>query len=155
MYNYKTNGPLSHNSLGSQCTELTSDGGWIAAVQLSNNQRPNPFFFFKYDSTCCDSTTLYCQSVITGITHAPAGLVGEIGVAPNPATDRVTVSVGENAPLPGCLVLREVSGREILRTTVESPEIEIVLDQFESGLYFLCFESGGETYCKNKLIVAK
>ena len=68
----------------------------------------------------------------------------EIQVYPNPATDRITISVGEAAQAAPCsMVVVDVMGREISSTTVSSPALTLDVSQWPSGVYFLRMERDG------------
>jgi hypothetical protein len=60
-YDYSPN-TLSDNNQTILSYNPTSDGGFISAFQVFNSS-PNPFFIVKYDSTGCDSSIAYCQTV--------------------------------------------------------------------------------------------
>lgn len=62
-YDYKTNGLGADNNQTMNSLELTSDGGYIAAIAQINSQNPNPMFFVKYDASGCDSSAAHCATV--------------------------------------------------------------------------------------------
>ncbi|MBA3705832.1 MAG: hypothetical protein H0W84_08020 [Bacteroidetes bacterium] len=81
-YNYSINSALSYNQK-INAINIASNGDWLAAFELINAS-PNPFFFVRYDSTGCDSSILYCQSLI-GLNEIK-NINAELSVYPNPTS---------------------------------------------------------------------
>jgi hypothetical protein len=71
------------------CVNPTSDGGWITSIK-SGVFPKDPLFYVKYDSTGCDSTTAYCDLVLSSISENFQGSSFEL--FPNPTSDLIYIA---------------------------------------------------------------
>ena len=137
-YNYKINSVTSDNAQGASSINMTSDGGWVCALQVSNYPSPNPFFFVKYDSTGCDSSLTYCASVIAGGKELEIK-DNRLKIYPNPSgallNIQATVAVITNCKLKLINVLGQ---EEKLDEWVKQNDIiTLNIQQLKKGIYFL------------------
>ena len=95
----------------------------------------------------------------TGSRH-PVGFVPTEGegstfvLRPNPAKERVTMTVGEGVMPPCVVVLRDEQGRELLRQRMEGRELTLSTRGLSTGLYLITLESP-QVSCTQKLVVGK
>jgi hypothetical protein len=157
-YNYKVNSTDRDNIQGVLSLELTSDGGWLAAIRGYNFPEVNPFFFVKYDSTGCDSTEAYCRSrdslIQLGIDRHHADKPVQFDVYPNPASDLVQIHV--LAPEGGDLRLEvsDLTGRKIGSYNMHSKgDLQINTGKYQNGVYFITLYSGGNAIGVRKLLI--
>jgi hypothetical protein len=114
--------------------ELTSDGGWVGAIAISNSLS-DPFFFVKYDSTGCDSTIEYCLN--------PTGLSDKIGVShlsvfPNPASETLNITTDEGLNNTNYSVYNSL-GKIILKGVLgfENNTASLNTRELAPGVYYL------------------
>nr|MBA3683518.1 hypothetical protein [Bacteroidota bacterium] len=69
----------------------TSDNGYISAFQVFNTS-PSPFFVVKYDSTFCDSSVFYCQTV--GLEELKSNNY-KLNIYPNPTSDILNIELDD------------------------------------------------------------
>jgi len=151
-YNYNTTpGDFNYQTLRS--LEQTADGSWIAAIECINFPSPNPFFFVKFDSTGCDSTLAYCQSqVVSGVYQNTLNDVN-VGVFPNPASDRFTVTINNSTSEKGMeLHVFDLSGREIKRLTLANEKEVVDISDLCKGVYILRLTQNSKLVYTSKLI---
>lgn len=117
---------------------MTSDGGHIVGIRITNFNVINPLFYVKYDSTGCDSTIIYCLT---------DGAVGKgeitkhsgISVYPNPANENINVNVGDRTDLN--LIVSDLQGRILIQQGIGSGTITIPMP-LAKGLYLLGVRDG-------------
>jgi hypothetical protein len=149
-YDYKTNSPNKANYMGTRSIDLTSDGGLIAAIECFNSPAPNPFFFVKFDSTGCDSSLAYCQSITNtvGLENAAFNSSG-INIFPNPAKTFVTVNLDVlMLAEPIDFLLSDLSGRIVLREKINQQSHTVDIEALAKGLYII-------SVIKNNLVLFK
>jgi hypothetical protein len=149
-YDYKTNSPNKVNYMGTRSINLTSDGGLIAAIECFNSPAPNPFFFVKFDSTGCDSSLAYCQSITNTVGLADVAFNSSgINIFPNPAKTFVTVNLDVSMLAePIDFLLSDLSGRIVLREKINQQSHRVDLKELAKGLYIV-------SLIKNNTIVYK
>ena len=136
---------------------LTSDGGWVAAIEVTNFPSPNPFFFVKYDSTGCDSSLAYCQSIMRTVGMSDNKLYNclQVAVYLNSANNLLNISVaGEDVVRELFLVVGDLSGREVKRMQLNLVNGLCTDDirDLESGVYLLGVLKKGTVLYQSKLI---
>ncbi len=118
----------------------TSDNGYISAFQVFNAS-PSPFFVVKYDSTFCDSSVFYCQTV--GLEELKKNTYN-LKVFPNPTKDILNITTDNLFAIETTNIkITDLLGREVLALT-GSPQINI--KELKTGIYFL------QLYDKERLI---
>ena len=149
-YDYKTNSPNNVNYMGTRSINLTSDGGLIAAIECFNSPAPNPFFFVKFDSTGCDSSLSYCQSIKNTVGQADVAFNSSgINIFPNPAKTLVTVNLDVSMfAEPIDFLLSDLSGRIILNEKINQQSHTVDLKELAKGLYIV-------SLVKNNLVLFK
>lgn len=137
-YDYKTNELAADNNLAITSLELTTDGGWLAAVELINTPAPNPFFFVKYDSTGCDSSTAYCATVnLVGI-NEQFQYNTNFSIFPNPIETSANIKYSSNHSGFYNIKITELNGREIQSLEIESnKDYDLQLEDLPKGMYFI------------------
>lgn len=156
-YNYKINAPIKDNNLIPKSIEKTSDGGWVLSLYSVNAPSPNPFFFVKYDSTGCDSSLAYCQSIMSTVSINENKWYNRsrIAVYPNPANNLLNISVaGEDIDGELFLVVNDLSGREVKRVKLSSVNgiCEASIQDLTNGVYLLSVLNKETVLYKSKLI---
>ncbi len=111
----------------------TSGGGWVTAIHVNQNGT-NPFFFVKYDSTGCDSTTAYCLNR-TSIPESE--LLAGLSIYPNPTSDFVYLE-NDNFENTGnwSLTISDMYGKMYEDLPIISRTTQVNLREFSSGIYF-------------------
>ncbi len=121
----------------------TSDGGYVSALQISNFA-PNPFFVVKYDSTFCDSSVFYCQTV--GLEELKNNNY-KLKIYPNPAKDVLNIAIEELLAIETTTIkITDILGREVLDLWGSQ---QINIKDLKAGIYFL------KLYNKEKLIATE
>lgn len=150
FYNYKTNDSADFNSQGVMALELSSDGGWIAAIEGFNIPNPNPFFFVKYDSTGCDSSAAYCATVnLVGLQSVKIRNTN-VHIYPNPANRTLFIEsmlFDEDSEL----ILTDILGRQVLQINITQKN-SIDISALQEGVYFLSLLKNKEVVYKTKII---
>ncbi len=142
------------NTFGPRSLELTSDGGCVVANEIYNNPRPNPFFFVKFDSNGCDSSSSYCENLVAGQKEVEAGSFS-FGLFPNPANNTTRVSFPSVSNKNYSVVLNDVTGKEVLQKRQCKSEDTLDLDNLQNGLYFVTLYEAGKTVGTKKLLVQR
>ena len=152
-YDYKTNGLGADNNQTMNSLELTSDGGYIAAITQANLPNPNPLFFVKYDSSGCDSTAAHCATLnMVGINELKTKDV-EIKVYPNPAKTGVYIScISSNIDVID-ISITDVLGRNVYKSKMPANQLNYIsLDNLNSGLYIIKGTYKNSTIANFKII---
>jgi hypothetical protein len=146
-YNYKKNAVISNNEQFLTAVNLTSDGGWICALQENNYPSPNPFFFVKYDSMGCDSSLAYCASVAAGEEKFMTDDL-RFKMYPNPSTGVLTIQLEDATISNYNLKLANVLGQEETTDEVlkQNDIVTLNIQGLKKGIYFL------QVFYKGKLI---
>ena len=88
---------------------------------------------------CFDSTG-HIPSV--GLQELHETIPSLIKVYPNPAKDKITVSINDNACKGGSLVLMDVEGKVVKSAVVKSAECSLDVKDLSAGVYLLQYEDG-------------
>jgi hypothetical protein len=80
------------------------------------------------------------------------GPAGNIDLFPNPAKDLLTVEFGKE--ISGTIVVSDISGRNLLKTTVNGTAAQLQTERLGNGIYFLQVETGGKSFTK-KFVIAR
>jgi hypothetical protein len=150
-YNYKTNNPNSNNYMVMKCLNPTSEKGFIAAIEVTNNPNPNPFFFVKFDSTGCDSTRDYCQMMAEVNVNEFQIQDVSFRVYPNPFDDEIKIdihSISASFKDPLVFTITDITGKVLQTSQFNSLQKTIILEtkNLSSGLYFLNSLFDGKSY---------
>lgn len=140
-YNYKFNAPNSDNNMGIWCLNPTSDKGYIAAIEVSNNPNPNPFFFVKFDSTGCDSTEEYCKLMAeVGVNEFNSQDIN-FRVYPNPAFNHIYFDLADIKKAE--LLISSLLGELLIQVPGYESKTPVSLETIEQGLYIYQLRSNG------------
>lgn len=151
-YNYKTNAANVNNHMGIRSIELTSDGGYVAAIECINFPNPNPFFFVKWDSLGCDSTLAYCQAMTIGLEKNSPGNA-DISVYPNPGQGLFYLSVPEAEAGEELWVnVTDLSGRIVKQVEIEQGKQLLDLKELSSGIYVVNVKDQKRTLYNGRLV---
>jgi hypothetical protein len=147
-YNYKTNAATNDNNQLLTSLNLTSDGGWVCGMQEVNYPSPNPFFFVKYDSTGCDSSLAYCQSLAAGANEFVNDDL-RFKIYPNPSNGVLNIEISNYIDCR--FKLTNVLGKEeqLEKTNEQNGNIKLNMRNIKNGVYFL------HVFNKDKLIHTK
>ncbi|MBI3233775.1 MAG: T9SS type A sorting domain-containing protein [Bacteroidetes bacterium] len=134
------------------CTSInpTADKGFILASWFPYKQAPHPYSIIKLDSTGCDTTKQWCQSVALSVNNFKEIIGYDFEVFPNPAKEMVKFNVGGNAIKNYLLVINDITGRkiEVLELNSDS-ETCLNTSNYQSGIYFT------NLFCEGKLLDVK
>lgn len=121
----------------------TSDNGYVSAFQIFNAS-PSPFFVVKYDSTFCDSSVFYCQTV--GLNELKLKNQ-DLNIYPNPVKDILNISNEDNFFIENTTIkIIDPLGRIVFETEFRK---QINIKDLKIGIYFL------QLYKKEKLIATQ
>lgn len=105
----------------------------------------------KFDA-CFSITRDFLYQHLSSPTSMPEKEEMKIQVYPNPATDLLTIRIGEDAqcePLPVTVV--DVTGRAFFTGTADAAELRLDMSQWPSGVYFVRMERDGRYFGKKIL----
>ena len=88
---------------------------------------------------CFDSTGHFTPDGINDLNHQTASL---IKVYPNPAKDKITVSIKDDAGKGGSLLLTDIEGKVVRSVVVKSQENNIDMKELTAGVYLLEYNNG-------------
>jgi hypothetical protein len=146
-YNYAKNDTTEYSSsIVNIC--LTQDGGWITANRLSNFGN-NSFFYVKYDSTGCDTTTAYCLNPVA-IKQFSVQNLG-LHIYPNPSTGILNIELNATLEKPLSISIRDALGRTVKQLSL-SASTKIDLSDVKEGIYFLQVWEDGRLVASEKLV---
>ncbi|MCU0361367.1 MAG: T9SS type A sorting domain-containing protein [Bacteroidia bacterium] len=136
-YNYKINSENSDNNQVLTSLNLTSNGGWVASIVQTYFPSPNPLFYVKYDSTGCDSSLYYCQTV--GLNENLNGSQN-LGIYPNPANEEFFIPGMSNYSGSYSIHIFNSLGNLILNEKnlkLEEGQLKLNISKVPKGIYFL------------------
>ena len=142
-FNYNPYPPGQSYYIAPMSLNPTSDGDYISAIQVSNFS-PNPFFVVKYDSTFCDSSVFYCQTV--GLQELKRNSY-KLKIYPNPTKDFLNISMNITFTIETSTIkITDLFGRTILELQGSQ---QINIKELNPGIYFL------QVYNQEKLITVE
>jgi hypothetical protein len=124
------------------------------AYSDSDNSPQLGMNFYRIKVVLEDGTALYSNVKNVELKHNPH----EISISPNPAVSEVFVSLKEFAGLPGTIQITNNLGQVVeTKTYTELPisPVEISLDAYRDGHYFMSVEVEGYRMVTKRFIVAK
>ncbi|MCW3077936.1 MAG: hypothetical protein JWO32_2545 [Bacteroidetes bacterium] len=142
-YDYSLNHAADNNEVILSLNP-TSDNGFISAFEVYNTS-PSPFFVVKYDSTGCDSTWSYCQSVGFDEHVLKKGI---IEVYPNPGSGVINFK-GLEGLLNTYGTLTNVLGQKVM-SFKNATQLDI--SELKAGVYFLQVYQSGRLITTEKII---
>jgi len=157
-YNYNTS-PGNFNNQYLVSLDRASNNALVASLYSSNFPSPNPFIFVRYDSTGCDSSLAYCQSITssTGTTgfYKEVYNNNSVQIFPNPVYDVLNVvinSVDQSEELE--FVLQDLTGRDvkIFKLQQFNALSKVNISDLSSGSYLLFIRSGKRTIFNCKIV---
>lgn len=80
-------------------------------------------------------------------------IIENLSVYPNPAKNIITIATSPFIKEEGTLILHDALGKEVYKTTVNSPSTQIDVAQFASGSYYVSLSRNGSTITKRVEIV--
>ena len=100
----------------------------------------------KFD-TCFSITRDFLYQHLEISTAMPETEAVKIQVYPNPATDLLTIRVGEAVPnKPLNVVVIDVMGRAVFKEAVSATDLRLDVSQWPSGVYIIQMERDGQRY---------
>jgi hypothetical protein len=111
---------------------LTQSGGFLASTSFPYKPSPAPYSIYKIDSTGCDSTVQYCQSLI-GVQEFTLRNV-LVKIWPNPANEKLFL-VAQNGYVEASKIRISSAIGQLVFESEFSNEIDI--SKFPSGIYLL------------------
>ena len=100
----------------------------------------------KFD-TCFSITRDFLYQHLEISTAMPETEAVKLQVYPNPATDLLTIRVGEAVPnKPLNVVVIDVMGRAVFKEAVSATDLRLDVSQWPSGVYFLQIEQDGQRF---------
>ncbi|MBK9285679.1 MAG: T9SS type A sorting domain-containing protein [Sphingobacteriaceae bacterium] len=149
-YDYSKN-PNANNNITTRSLNLAINGDWLAAIQIGNAS-PDPFFFVRYDSTGCDSTSLYCTTTFTSNIYEVSNNAYHLVIYPNPVKSTLNLSFSNLKFITQNLTFKilDVYGRVIREDEIKiETQNSLNISDLEKGIYFM------QLYNMNKLIATK
>lgn len=149
-YQYSNNTNADYVQLAQTITH-GSNGSILAALQLYNTS-PNPFFMVRYDSTGCDSSAFYCQTLGIGTYES---LSYSVNIYPNP-TESILYLKPQTTICNIAILIYNASGEKVIEKKINciGPNIpvEILLKNLNNGIYFVQIFSDGALIKKEKIL---
>ena len=128
-----------------------SNGSILASFQLYNAS-PNPFFFVKYDSTGCDSSTAYCATLNLVGFREDSKINYSIEIYPNPTKDYLNVRYSESY-VTDEVNLSILDSRGVILKSLKLHSFESIdVRNLESGMYFITISQNNKIESKLKFI---
>ena len=134
----------------------TQDGGFIIASRFPFTNSPAPYSIIKIDSTGCDTTEQWCQSVALGISNFNALSGYNFEIYPNPANDILHLKI--ETPIEKSLALKiiDISGREIETLSIEpNNNVQLNTADYKTEVYFVSLIYEGKTVDVRKLLIVR
>ena len=150
-YNYKAinSNTVVQNVQSMLSLNKTADGGFISAIEITYNN-PNKFFVVKYDSTGCDSSAYYCQTV--GINELKIKS-DELKIYPQPTNEFLEISFLSDDFLNNKYITVNISNAlgQIVKQTIliTKQTTQLNIKELLGGVYFL------QVFNKEKLIATQ
>ncbi len=144
------------NSVGETITSFNScqDGGFLFSTYFNYKQNPRPYNIYKIDSTGCDSTVQYCQS-ISGVNEIETA-IGNLSIYPNPVNSVINIEglIYNVATNNYRLKIINVLGKELLNTKAEiiNNKMQLSITGLQNGIYFLQLFLEDKLYLTKKII---
>jgi hypothetical protein len=91
-----------------------------------------------------------CRSAISGISN-PQGELSTIHLFPNPTTGKLTVELNTTTKM-STVSLMDIEGKELLKTDVMTPSVNLDLSSYSKGVYLLKVQSGENTTVKRVIV---
>ena len=151
-YNYQTNAP-AQNIQDMFSLNITQDKSFIVAIN-SFNTNPNPFFVVKYDSTGCDSSSFYCQTVgLEELKNNKAILK----IYPNPSDKMITIELDVFKETEFELKIFNHLGQLMREEDVvfKDKTISIQTDELKNGVYFLTLKSSSLGTVSKRFLISR
>ena len=151
-YDYKINDSLADNNLRLSFVDLTSDLGYIAALEVINFPNPNNFFYVKYGADGCDTLAAHCATMnLVGISET-RNKIDNITIYPNPVNDFLKVELLDTISIDQIEVtIYDILGKEVKKADLKST-LSIELMGLEKGIYFIKVMRNGNFICHQKII---
>lgn len=132
---------------------LTQDKGFFITSGFSNIV-PRPYSLIKIDSTGCDTSAEWCLSVALALNNFKTMTGYSFDMFPNPATNQVNFNLEATADQKFNLKIVDITGRLLESITMESGStMNLNLNTFSSGLYFVSIYSGSKAIETRKLVI--
>lgn len=147
---------------------LSTNGGAIASDQCGNISWSNDFpvitdtcgqtqsfaVVFTATDECGSSSSITATMTILGntITSINTTTADQFKVFPNPAEQYLTLVTADPKTINGQVDLYDAYGNLVLSTTGSMNELQIAVDMFASGIYFLHINTGKFSFAKKIII---
>lgn len=128
-------------SVGSGDINIYATGNAVDRTGSAMNDDPN-------------SVKLTLGEAITSSTNNLAAIQTNVSIYPNPTFDNITVKL-EDRNMEGEVVLINILGKEMLRTTFDKGTVSLSLQGFESGLYLISLVDQDGAKISTKKIMKK
>ena len=130
----------------------TSDNGFIIASMFPTLNDPTPFNIIKVDSSFCDTSALWCQSLALGLNERLSP-EPTMHLFPNPANSLLRVRLGQQPSYNSVIIISDLSGRQI-QTIHTEKETDINTNNFPNGLYLIQLFSNNLLVDSKKIAIA-
>jgi hypothetical protein len=136
------------------CVNPTSDGGWITSIK-SGVFPKDPLFYVKYDSTGCDSTTEYCEWVLSSIKDNWRGV--QFGLFPNPAANEFSITFQSGSDVNGVVSVYNDLGQIVMEEEIKqrSSNVKIKTAALAPGIYSVVVKNDNGVAGIRKLVVTR
>ena len=115
----------------------TSDNGFIIASMFPTLNDPTPFNIIKVDSSFCDTSALWCQSLALGLNERLSP-EPTMHLFPNPANSLLRVRLGQQPSFNSVIIISDLSGRQIQTIHPEKEtDFNINTNNYPNGLYLV------------------
>ncbi|MBI3233776.1 MAG: T9SS type A sorting domain-containing protein [Bacteroidetes bacterium] len=144
------------------CTEAmpslnpTMDKGFILSSWFPNKQTPRPYSILKLDSTGCDTTEQWCQSVALTVDNFKELTGYNFEMFPNPANDILHLELSGYAEKSIQINLQDISGNQIENLELEpNTKTQLNTSKYSSGFYFITISQNNSAIETRKLVIVR
>lgn len=109
--------------------------GWVSPIPANGDTGTQDIWLLKTDSLLCEYQS--CPIAYLAVKEYVNNFNENISVYPNPANDKITISLSEPNNSLGVIKLFDIQGKELFSEKTESNSFVLSLRQFNSGIYFL------------------
>ncbi len=135
-----------YHSHGYLTFRIKPNTGLAAGTQIKNTGN----IYFDYNEPVATNTVLNTIAISSGINEIKS--FGVLKVAPNPAKDKLVVSISSNGS--SSIIITDVLGKIVWLINTTDLQTQINVSDLQDGIYFIKLSQGNATYVE-KIIISK
>lgn len=141
-----------------RCINPTQDGGFVLTAWMLNapSTFSPPYNIIKIDSTGCDTSEAWCQSVALGINDFNRKTGWEFELFPNPAKEFVNIKIDAPEEKNFQIQINDVTGKEVKTVTLNAgTNLQINTSEYNGGVYFISVYYEGRSIENKRLLIVR